>query len=231
MINTAMTETAIRPNRHQRAFFDLDCAEEILDIVGPLHNRGKEITEAMAVAAQMRYALFKGRYTVFDLCAGNGLAGALCAFLFPQARVVGVDVRRPSRPWGRIRRFEYLEADIDALSADDLAGRCQGRGVVVSVHPCGALAERVVELFNEIEKADWLFLMPCCLGTVDRHAVPPYIAEQLGPHMAWTYHLYQRVQAGYRNIHVDEDNLSARNAVVVGSRVGRRGTDLRRAGG
>ena len=44
-------------NRHNQTFYGLECADEILDVVGPLHNRGKEISEAMSALTRLRYGL------------------------------------------------------------------------------------------------------------------------------------------------------------------------------
>ena len=217
-------------NRYNRAFYELSCADAVLETVGPLHNRGKEISESMSLLARMRYGLLKRPYTVFDLCAGNGLTGTLAAFLFPKAEVVALDVRVPARDWGAIHRFRYVEGDVRRIDAAFLRGLCRGRAIFAAVHPCTELAESVIDLFNASPFADWLFLMPCCVGDIDPQAVPPPIADTLGPHMAWNYHLYHRIKASYRTIQVDEDNLSARNAVITGSRVGRRGERLDNAG-
>jgi hypothetical protein len=217
-------------NKYNQAFYQLECADAVLDVTGPLHNRGKEISESMSMLARMRYGLFKRRYTVFDLCAGNGLTGALTAFLYPQADVVALDVRRPQRHWENIRRFRYLEADVRGIDAAFLRDLCSDKAILAAVHPCTDLAESVIDLFNASDFAEWLFLMPCCVGDIDVQTVPPLIGECLGTYTSWTYHLYHRIQAGYKTIQVDADNLSARNAVIVASRVGRRGAGLEGAG-
>ena len=59
-------------NRHNQTFYGLECADEILDVVGPLHNRGKEISEAMSALTRLRYGLLKERYTLFDLLRRTG---------------------------------------------------------------------------------------------------------------------------------------------------------------
>ena len=175
----------------------------------------------MSALTRLRYGLLKERYTLFDLCAGNGLVGALAAYLFPRAEVVSLDVRRSERAWERIRRFRYVECDVRELDAEFLRELCPGKAVFVSVHPCTELAEQVIALFNKADFAD--LLMPCCLGTVDPQVVPPPVASSIGGYMAWVYHLYHRVEAEYKTIYVDEDNLSERNALILASRVGRRG--------
>ncbi len=75
---------------------DLAATEQILTdhaadlaavIVEPLHRRGKEVSEAMSALTRLRYGLLKERYTLFDLCAGNGLVGALAAAVLILLRI------------------------------------------------------------------------------------------------------------------------------------------------
>lgn len=202
------------------AFFDLKCAREILDIIGPLNNTGKEISESMSIVAKAKRVLLKDRYTVFDLCAGNGLTSTLISFLFPLVSAVAIDIRRPDRDWSKIRRFSYIQKNLYEVDADHISKISTGNAVLISVHPCTELAKKAVKLFNQTASVEWLFLMPCCSGMIDARVVPASIENFMGNYMAWVYQLFHELNAPYKNIYVDDNNLSEKNAIIVGSKSG-----------
>ena len=72
-------------NKYVKEFFDLNCHPEIMDIVMPIQNFEKEITESMAVIRQLRNLTLKRKhyhYRIYDFCAGNALTSVIASFLF-----------------------------------------------------------------------------------------------------------------------------------------------------
>lgn len=123
----------------------------------------KELHEAWEVARRVRRRFRGGR--VVDLCAGHGLLAHLMLVLddtSPSALAVDT-VTPPSAAkltraieatWPRLRdRVTRIEGALDGvrLGADDL---------VVAVHACGALTDRVIEL--AIAARCRVAVLPCC---------------------------------------------------------------------
>jgi hypothetical protein len=123
----------------------------------------KELFEAWEVARRVRRRFRGGR--VVDLCAGHGLLGQIMLLLDDSSpHVFLVDrVLPPSsatlhevlvREWPRLsERCTFLEAAIEevAIAPDD---------VVVSVHACGGLTDRVIARATSARAR--LAVMPCC---------------------------------------------------------------------
>lgn len=123
----------------------------------------KELFEAWEVARRVRRRFRGGR--VVDLCAGHGLLGQMLLLLddsSPGALIV--DRRLPLssgalnaaivREWPRLEdRCRFEEAGIDDVAIE------QG-DVVVSVHACGALTDRVIARVSAARAR--LAVMPCC---------------------------------------------------------------------
>lgn len=123
----------------------------------------KELYEAWEVARRARRHLRGGR--VVDLAAGQGLAAFAMMLLDPKSpEAICVDVRRPvNQPrafealaarWpDTARRITYLERPLEevALAATD---------VVVSVHACGSLTDRVIE--RALSAGAPFAVLPCC---------------------------------------------------------------------
>jgi len=123
----------------------------------------KELFEAWEVARRVRRRFRGGR--VVDLACGHGLlAGILLLLDDSSPQAIAIDRRLPESAaklqavleveWPRIAgRVELREGEIESLKlgADDL---------VVSVHACGALTDRVLEL--AIAARARLAVLPCC---------------------------------------------------------------------
>jgi hypothetical protein len=123
----------------------------------------KELFEAWEVARRVRRHMRGGR--VIDMAAGHGLLGWVMLLLddtSPEA--ICVDTSRPlsaqrltqhlSARWPRLlERVHYVEADLAtvALTPQDL---------IVCVHGCGALTDRVLTLAAAARAR--VAVLPCC---------------------------------------------------------------------
>ena len=204
---------------HLEAFFSLRCSREILDIVQLNHKPRKEITETMSLIKRAKKrVLLNDEWTVIDLCAGNGLLGATVSCLFPRTRTYAIDIKRPEREWERIDRFEYLTMDILRLEPESIARLSSRPKIVASIHPCGELARKPIELFNCLNAVRWLFLMPCCSGRMESSVVPDFLSDRLGPYHSWVYQLFSEVDTPHKRIYVDAKNESPKNAIIVASK-------------
>lgn len=123
----------------------------------------KELFEAWEVARRVRRRFRGGR--VVELCAGHGLLGQLMLLLDDSSQgVLIVDRSLPpsastlhdalAGTWPRLReRCTFRQAAIDdvVLEPED---------VVVSVHACGGLTDRVIA--RALAARARLAVMPCC---------------------------------------------------------------------
>jgi Methyltransferase domain len=123
----------------------------------------KELFEAWEVARRVRRRFRGGR--IVDLCAGHGLLGQIMLLLDDSSTgVLAVDHRLPpssstlacalASVWprlsGRVTLKEMPLEDVD-LCEDD---------VVVSVHACGGLTDRVID--RAVMARCRLAVLPCC---------------------------------------------------------------------
>lgn len=123
----------------------------------------KELYESWEVARRVRRRMRGGR--VVELAAGHGLVAWLLLLLDDSSeRALAIDTSEPpsartlaeaiTSEWPRLRgRTERRTARLQdvVLGADDL---------VVSVHACGALTDRVLSL--AIEAGARVAVLPCC---------------------------------------------------------------------
>lgn len=122
----------------------------------------KELYESWEVARRVRRRFRGGR--VVDLACGHGLTAALMMLLDRSSgEGIAVDLRLPAsaakvqialrRVWPRLENLEVICADLtqcELTSAD----------VVVSIHACGALSDRVLE--RAIAARARVAILPCC---------------------------------------------------------------------
>ncbi|MEM7263766.1 MAG: methyltransferase [Planctomycetota bacterium] len=123
----------------------------------------KELYESWECARRIRRLLRGG--AVREIAGGHGLLSALLILLddsSPTATVV--DVRRPdsqskvleslTRQWPRLEgRVQFVEGSVD----DE---RAQAEDLVVSVHACGSLTDRVIDLAASGRSR--VAVLPCC---------------------------------------------------------------------
>jgi hypothetical protein len=123
----------------------------------------KELFESWAVARRVRRRLHGGR--VVDLAAGHALTASLMLLIDPRSEAaVAIDERLPesaarlrdalATAWPRLSGRVILQQG----SLDDVA--LSPSDVVVSVHGCGALTDRV--LARAVEARCSVAVLPCC---------------------------------------------------------------------
>lgn len=216
-----------RSNKYVNEFFDLTCYPDILDILNPISNRKKEITESMAVIKYLRRLALKNpekRYFLYDFCAGNALTSTIASFLFKNFHSYAIDKAVRDRDWEKINRFMYLRSNINEEKWSYIIH--QNRVIypmtdfiILGVHPCRELAKKVIEIYNE-SGADHLILMPCCTGGQYKFSLPQVIKEKVGDYLTWCVYLLNLVEGKKRMI-VDENILSPKNALIIANRSGK----------
>jgi len=205
-------------NRYVNQFLGLRCAPDVLGTVGALGNKAaKEITESMAVIRRMRGITLAApmEYGLIDLCAGNALTSVLAVHMLPVKWASAVDKRERNRRWHKARRFQYHVDDIyDNMVINHVCAKYKDPIVIIAVHACGQLAERVIELYQNTPEARHLVLMPCCEGG-GKNRVPRCIRKRIGPYLAWCWHLNEL--AGGRLL-VDQQVHSPKNGIILASK-------------
>ncbi|MBU4331923.1 SAM-dependent methyltransferase [Patescibacteria group bacterium] len=190
-------------------FQKLRCFEDVWNIVSPIKKDSKEISESMSVVVRVRNLVLPepGRYTVYDICAGNGLTGIIIAFLLPVKSVIAVDIRRRDRPWELARGFSYQERDLRELTPAFF----EKDSIIVGVHACGILSQKIIELYNT-SRAKHLILMPCCNGKID--GMLQFMGDTCGNYAAWSLQLGLLCKGKVR-IKQDKKIISPKNLVIT----------------
>jgi len=158
------------PNNYIEQFYSLRCHQDVLDILGKIPNRTKEITESMAVLKRLS-RLDHEKYHLIDLCAGNALTSVLAAFMYKFKSVTAYDINKRKYNYEAVRNFQYIEYDINNFySFDWLHNHSDAGVVIISIHPCKDLAYLIVDIFEflkfhleaEYGKTSHMVIMPCC---------------------------------------------------------------------
>lgn len=192
-------------------FLSLKCAGDILNVVSPVTRTQKEISEAMAIMKHLRKITIKSpmKYAVLDLCAGNALASVTAVHLLPVSYADACDIKPRKRRWDMVKRFSYFEIDIYDF---DPLRIMYSSSIIISIHPCAKLAERVVDIYNQ-SAAEYLIMMPCCNGKLKVDA-PEIIKEKLGKYLMWCWQLAERCE-GKVKLRQDKKCLSPKNCVII----------------
>ena len=123
----------------------------------------KELYEAWEVARRAR-RLFRGGRIV-DLAAGHGLLAAIMLILDDSSsEALAVDKARPPcgksvhdalvETWPRLAgRIRFIAAELDGVPLAT-------RDVVMSIHACGALTDRILDLAAQARAR--VVVLPCC---------------------------------------------------------------------
>lgn len=147
-------------------FLSLRCAGDVLNVVAPLGNKAaKEITESMAIIKALKKIVLndKWRYVLLDMAAGNALTSVLAVHMLPVISAKAIDKRPRKRHWEQAKRFTYMQSEVEKYTED-----CRSPVIIVAVHACKDLAVRIMEVFIEMEQAEYLILMPCCVGSLPK---------------------------------------------------------------
>jgi hypothetical protein len=123
----------------------------------------KELFEAWEVARRVRRRFRGGR--VVDLCAGHGLLGQLMLLLddsSPGAVIIDPSLPPSSRVLHRALTADWPKLDGRVVFRDSVLADVELRAtdVVVSIHACGNLTDRVIALSLAAETR--LAVLPCC---------------------------------------------------------------------
>ena len=197
-------------------FHQLNCAPDVLEIVNPMGKKpAKEITESMAVMRAIKRRIFVmrkryGKIGLLDLCAGNALTSVLAVHLFPDVYAIAIDKRERQRKWERADRFEY--------DFYDIYEPMPSRGIpyiICSVHCCGNLAKRVIEIYQADPLAQHLVMMPCCNGTVPNNNATKSRGKILSKYELWVDYLAGLCDGFY---YADDDCISPKNMIIVASK-------------
>jgi len=184
--------------RYLNKFLNLKCAPDVLGTVGALGNKAaKEITESMGIIQAIRKIVLKKpmRYVLYDLCAGNALTSVLAVHLLPVKHAYAIDTRTRDRNWHHAQRFSYIKESIyNKPKWIDTSSP----GIMISVHACKTLSERVIEIYKTTPEIKHLALIPCCIKSNMEEEFPPVILKKLGRYISWSWYLAQQANGTLR---------------------------------
>lgn len=204
-------------NPYLKSFLNLKSAPDILSVVGNLNKSEKEITESMSIIAKLRDKTIKNpmKFTVFDICAGSGLTGIMTAFVLPVKEVIGIDIKEKilRKEFSSVKRFIGKQMDI---LKENIEGN--NETIIVSSHPCGFLAERIIDIFNN-GKFVGLIMIPCCIGTISHGYIYSLIKQKISRYDKWCIHLANGIKALNVDIQQDKKCISPCNNVITAWRI------------
>lgn len=195
-------------------FLSLKCSGDVLNVVSPVINIEKEISESMALIKHIKQIVLcdqKWKYNIIDLCAGNALTSVLASYLLPINFSLAIDKKPRERNWTKANNFAYLtqsiteDFDIDGIGIDK-------NSIIISSHPC-KLARTITEIYNKSE-AKALVILPCCTGPLKR-VYPNFFKEKIGNYLRWCYDLSLDVNG---TCFLDNRCTSPMNCVVTAIR-------------
>ncbi len=196
-------------NIYNKNFKKLNCYNDIINILSPITNEKKEISESFAIIKRLKKIILKNKfnYDVWDLCAGNALTSVIAAFTLPIHKAYAIDIYKRKRGWDKINKFEYLTKNIYDITNKIF----KKESIIISVHPCKNLAEHICNIYNNSHKVKNLILMPCCVGQF-RRKNKNLINNN---YYEWCIHLNEKVN-GF--LTVDKKCLSPRNVIITASK-------------
>jgi len=203
------------PNKYLERFFALRCHSDVLDTVGHIKFRDKEITEAMAMIRHIQRIVLRDKrpHFLLDLCAGNALVSVLATYLLPQIEAVAIDNQPRERNWGSAERFRYINDDI-FNNPIYIYEKVENPIIIVGCHACNALAHQIIKHY--VSFGDYLVLMPCCNGS-EHLQVPSLFRERLSSYEQWSYTLYHEVEqhSAQCNMIADKNVMSPKNIIIT----------------
>ena len=190
-------------------FLGLNCSTDILEVLRPITSGfSKEISEAMTIFKRMKWVVSKpNQYNLLEMCAGNPITSALCAFVLPLTNTISVDLHKVNRDYTKFRKFHYVEQNI---FKDEIFNLVDENTILVGVHACNDLSKRIIEIYLK-SPAKHLYLMPCCHPNVVKPKRFIFLDSQIGSYKTWCFHLAELCNG---SIDQDVKCLSGKNIVV-----------------
>ena len=206
-------------NRYLNEFLSLKCCPDVLATVGNLGNKPeKEISEAWGIIRKLRKIVLKepNKYDLVDLCSGNGLVPIIATYLLPIVYTNAIDKKPRERNWSLAKGFIYTDdEDIYSSKFTNQEYFCDST-ILTSIHCCGNLAERVIEIYNNQKMIKHLILMPCCHGNLNTSLLK-FIKKEANGDLAWVTKLALQCSG---NVKVSKDNfvLSPKRYIIMASK-------------
>jgi len=197
-------------NKYLDEFLALKCAGDILNIINPVQSICKEISESMSIIKRIRGDLLENKlfYTIYDLCAGNALTSIILAHLLPVKKCIAIDKRERFRKWDRVNKFKYIFDNIfDFNNYDD-------NSIVMGIHPCGNLAVRIIDIFNDYKEIKVLYLMPCCVGNMNLNKIQNNLFDQVTKYERWCMYLFELINSKNKSLAHDKYIMSPANIII-----------------
>ncbi|KAJ1480699.1 hypothetical protein T484DRAFT_1956019 [Baffinella frigidus] len=202
-----------------------------------MKNGHKEITEACAMAAQVRGILSAlghvcedGRgLTILDMCSGKGMTASLLALMLPAAKVTMFDCNGEMglEHVAAIPNLDFRCFDVFSPDASDILAEAAGdasAAIVIGTHLCGALSPRLIDIFACTPRLDGLALCPCCLkGSIRGSIMQAARARGVKPYQVLVQTLKNLCESelgekGTVDLVVDQEVLSPANAFIVATK-------------
>jgi hypothetical protein len=196
--------------KYMNKFLNLKCSGDVINAISPIgHEPAKEITESMGLIKKFKGLLIAnpGKYNILDLCAGNALTSVLASHLFKLDYANAIDKKSRNRRWELVNSFNYIVGDI---YQDEIKHYVNNNTIIISVHACGNLAKRIIEIYKMTD-AKALVLMPCCLARLERK-YPEEIEKRLGHYLLFCWDLMQELENS--TLVVDNSILSPKNVII-----------------
>ena len=193
-------------------FINLRCSGDILNVVNPINNPGKEISESWSILRKIKPLILsnKMQYNVLDLCAGNALTSIMSVFILPVKNALAIDIKVKKRHYELAQRFDYQEQNIHNKKVYNFIDR---NTIIVSSHPCKH-AIRIIEIFNN-SLAKALCIIPCCNGNFNNLPGIGFLNSKMNKYDLWTYYLGTLIDnPKILSITTDWNCLSPKNNVI-----------------
>ena len=193
-------------------FLEMYCSSDILDVLRPIQNTSKEVSETMGMLKIVKDIVLKqsNHYNIVDLCSGNALLPVTSAFTLPTTSNCAVDIKSRDRNFDKIEKFTYYITDIYSNKIFDIT---DAKTIITAIHPCKHLAERIIEIYNTSE-ASSIIIMPCCTGKFKNQT---NLKTSFDDYTAWCLHLWKQLPDGAKFIR-DEKVESPKNIILTHSK-------------
>lgn len=202
--------------------------ERVEHILRRLHDNGDVTTEARDTGKDL---------LLFDLCSGKFITGIMLTTRFPDAKIIGVDIRPPNPSELHLREgaFPNVERLTGSIYEDDVIESAisqtpkNGTCIVTATHLCGDLSRLALSFIERYpDQIAASVVAPCCLM---RQKKPPNwnpgefngftttrTARESGidPFDLWIDQLFQYapVKSQNKEIVYDQEMLSIKNRFI-----------------